>query len=515
MIGELIYISVRTRAFPRLFVGLVLICSVVVLQAGPADAAARCFGHRATKTGTGGRDRLEGTPRRDVIVGRAGNDLLLGFGAGDFLCGNSGNDTLIGVGGNDRLNGDGGFDVLLGMKGNDRSRGGPGKDLLSFFYSRHGVGVRLGAGRASGEGSDRFGGVENVEGSRRSDRLVGSNKKNLINGGRGSDRLFGKDGGDLLLGRSGRDRSSGGGGRDMASYFYSDGVDGDLADGVVKGEGRDRLRGIEGLEGSKRAGDRLSGNGGDNFLLGGRGSDRLFGLGGKDFVDGGKGNDSRVIGGGGNDFLDGGGGNDKLGALGTQTENGNDFLRGAGGNDDMFGGVGADLLEGGPGDDLFDGGADFDFATFTFARRHINANISTGEATGWGHDDLVNGPLPTIEGLQGSNRNDVLTGSSLANTIYGEKGNDDLFGLEENDLLIGGRDQDDLDGGLGIDTCRSGEQKTSCELPLFGKTAAAAPSEVVGAPADHHFLFKGLVEGAEVFPYPSARFVGGISPRRF
>jgi hypothetical protein len=85
-------------------------------------------------------------------------------------------------------------------------------------------------------------------------------------------------------------------------------------------------------------------------------------------------------------------------------------------------------------------------------------------------DMFVSDPLPTVEGLQGSRRGDRVTGSSVANSLYGDRGNDKLFGLEDNDLLHGGDGEDDLDGGLGLDTCRKGEQKTSCELPLLSGT---------------------------------------------
>jgi Ca2+-binding RTX toxin-like protein len=494
--------------------------SVLLLQV-PAEAAARCLGGRATKVGTNGNNRLEGGPGRDVIVGKGGNDLLIGFSGNDLLCGNGGDDTLVGVGGNDRLRGDAGFDVLLGVRGNDKASGGPGIDLLSFFYSRQGVKVRLGAGRASGEGRDRFSSVENVEGSRKKDRLTGSNKDNLINGAGGSDRLFGRGGSDLFLGRGGKDKINGEGGQDLASYFFSGGVEADLVSGVVTGDGRDDLAGIEALEGSRRAGDQLSGDARDNALIGEGGRDRLFGMGGNDYVEGTEGHDLVVAGGSGDDFLVGGSGNDRMGAVGTETEAGEDFLRASAGNDRLFGGAGGDLLEGGPGDDLFDGGLDFDFATFAFAKKRVRADISSGEATGWGRDTFVADPLPTMEGLQGSKHNDRLTGSSVANSLFGGRGNDELFALEDNDLLVGNAGEDDLDGGLGIDTCRTGEQKTGCELPLLG-VSSGAPSpgattrprlapEVVGPPGHDDVVGELLVEGAESLLHPAARLLRGGS----
>jgi Ca2+-binding RTX toxin-like protein len=337
----------------------------------------------------------------------------------------------------------------------------------------------MGAGRATGEGRDRFRGVENVEGSKHDDVIVGNKKKNLLNGAAGSDRLKGRGGADLFIGRTGNDKMTGGKGTDLATFFFSNGVDGDLAQGVVTGEGRDTLRSIENLEGSNKAPDRLVGNGGKNALLGETGRDTLNGGGGEDFIDGGAGNDHRLIGGGGNDFIIGGKGNDRMGAVSDAgAEDGSDFIRGEDGDDRLFGGGDGDLLEGGRGDDHFDGGDGFDFATFTFAPDRIVADLTANTATGWGNDTFAANPLPTVEGLQGTDKNDHLVGSSLGNSLYGGKGDDELEALEDNDLLVGGDGDDDLDGGLGIDECRAGETETSCELPLPLPNSAVRSAEV-------------------------------------
>ena len=85
--------------------------------AGPP--AARCAGKAATRVGTGGRDRLRGTPRRDVIAGLGGNDVIRGLAGRDFLCGGKGRDRLLGGRGPD---------TLRGGPGRDKLRGGPGRD---------------------------------------------------------------------------------------------------------------------------------------------------------------------------------------------------------------------------------------------------------------------------------------------------------------------------------------------------------------------------------------------------
>ena len=53
----------------------------------------------------------------------------------------------------------------------------------------------------------------------------------------------------------------------------------------------------------------------------------------------------------------------------------------------------------------------------------MNANLTTGTATGLGSDTLAN-----FENLSGSSGNDTLTGSTTANTIDGGLGNDTMNG---------------------------------------------------------------------------------------
>jgi hypothetical protein len=82
---------------------------------------------------------INGTARRNVLVGTRGNDVL---------CGRGGNDTIRGLGGNDRLIGGAGRDRLVGGSGRDAFLGGRGADRL---FSR-------------------------------------DNKREVVNGGRGFDR---------------------------------------------------------------------------------------------------------------------------------------------------------------------------------------------------------------------------------------------------------------------------------------------------------------------------------------
>ena len=98
-----------------------------------------------------------------------------------------------------------------------------------------------------------------IEGTLKSDKLMGGDGDDNIKGGKGNDILYGKDGDDK-----------------------------------IKGENEN---------------DRISGGRGDDELEGGKGTDRLFGGEGDDLLDGGEGNDV-LDGGEGNDIMVGGLGND-------------------------------------------------------------------------------------------------------------------------------------------------------------------------------------------------------------
>src|SRR4051812_45486982 len=68
-----------------------------------------------------------------------------------------------------------------------------------------------------------------------------------------------------------------------------------------------------------------------------------------------------------------------------------------------------------------------------------------------------------------SANNDLLTGTSAANTLSGLAGNDHLKGLAGNDKLSGGDGSDLLDGGTGNDRLDGG---TGSATALFGGSTA-------------------------------------------
>jgi Ca2+-binding RTX toxin-like protein len=313
-----------------------------------------------------GRDKLSSI---EAVIGTRGRDKIVGNGKGNLIAGLGGGDSLKGRGGGDRLEGGPGSDKLDGGGANDTLRGDAGRDSVSYASADNRVQVDLARARARGEGSDSLGSIEKVKGTRFGDGLKGDGEANTLIGGGGKDKISGKGGGDRLKGGSskdllipgpGKDKVTGSSGRDKVSYSRADSdVSVNLANNRARGEGRDRLRKVENVVGS-RFGDVLKGNGKGNRLIGGRGRDELVGRDGRDKLAGGS-EDDRLSGGSGRDALvgssdedrlDGGGGNDRLKGSG-----GDDNLDGSGGDDSLSGSSGQDELEGDAGNDSLSGGS--------------------------------------------------------------------------------------------------------------------------------------------------------------
>jgi Ca2+-binding RTX toxin-like protein len=120
---------------------------------------------------------------------------------------------------------------------------------------------------------------------------------------------------------------------------------------------------------------------------------------------------------------------------------GNDKLTGNAGNNVIYGEGGDDWIDGGAGNDILHGGSGNNTVSYKSATAGVTVNlvISTAQNTGGsGIDTII-----SFQNLEGSSKNDVLTGTAQANKIYGNDGND---------VIEGGAGGDYLDGGAGVDT---------------------------------------------------------------
>jgi Ca2+-binding RTX toxin-like protein len=284
--------------------------------------------------------RIKGTQRGDTFKGTKKNDVMLGLAGNDFLFGKAGNDILNGGDDSDQLSGGGGNDTLNGGDGNDFLDGGNGVDIL-----------------VGGNGNDT------MLGGNGNDALDGSAGNDTLDGGDGDDILNGGDGNDSIFGEKGNDTMVGGNGNDTLEWDDGDGSDiisGNAGNDtvVVKGAevkadgfvlGKDTL--------NKALFERVSLDGtlgAGRFTLTVDSSEafEVSGLAGNDTF---KVND--LSSGDGNDSFDGSATSTLLQLSGDA---GNDTLVGGTGNDVITGGDGSDVITGGDGVDILTGGTGAD-----------------------------------------------------------------------------------------------------------------------------------------------------------
>jgi Ca2+-binding RTX toxin-like protein len=139
---------------------------------------------------------------RDRLRGSSGSDHLIGGNRADELLGGDGDDTLDGGDGGDLLNGGSGADLIDG--GQADTFGATGHDLVSYASSSQPVVVDLNLASPQVE-NDKILRVEDIEGSRLNDVLIGDGKSNRLFGIEGNDTLLGNNGIDTLIGGDGAD----------------------------------------------------------------------------------------------------------------------------------------------------------------------------------------------------------------------------------------------------------------------------------------------------------------------
>ena len=281
---------------------------------------------------------------------------------------------------------------------------------------------------------------------------------------RGDDSIYGAAGNDWLRGGDGNDFVQGGDGRDVIE-------DSAGANIFIGGAGNDYISGS--------GTDAYNGNSGDDFLFGGGFPVvALAGI-GNDWVRGGSDNDT-LSGDEGNDWMEGGQGGDGIagdtvGPAGvTLAFPGNDVLIGNSGNDLLDGFDGADVYVPGDGTDLNTGGLGFDWVTYYNDGQSggVNEDLSNfAPAPGLVLPNLAD-QFQEIEGLSGSDSNDILLGTALT-TLGGTAGNGlsardcTLFAdgsltallpstvtncvWNAGDIIVGGAGSDIITGGNGND----------------------------------------------------------------
>lgn len=131
-------------------------------------------------------------------------------------------------------------------------------------------------------------------------------------------------------------------------------------------------------------------------------------------------------------------------------------ISGTGYNDTFFATEGDDIYSGGggwnsslTGEKVWSATEGLDIVDYSNATQGITADLTAGTATGMGNDKLI-----SIEGLIGSDYDDVFTNSS-ANNVFEGKGGNDTFYLTHagNDILLYRLlDQADATGGNGQNT---------------------------------------------------------------
>lgn len=486
------------------------------------------------------------------IIGSNFADYLSGNGQNNILRGGGGMDTTYGFGGagsTTRHFGEAGDDTHVGSLGLDIMDGGEGENTVSYFLSPTGLTISLAnpgmnTGWAAG---DTYINMQDVIGSDFNDIIYGDGSFiNQLQGQAGNDIIYAANAGySVLIGGSGADDIHGGvgGGGYLIDYETATvGVTASMENpsintGDAAGDRYFNLFGRD-LAGSP-FNDVLYGDAGNNNIIGdpdvlvyGRtGSDQLFGGAGDDTLDGG----------GQGDVLNGGSGIDAaaytsaqagvqayLGNAGANTGDAQgdtytdvesligsayvDVLGGDQGNNGLFGEAGADILQGGLGDDLLqggagadqlDGGEGFDLAVYadstvgvainmTSPQFNGNADGSVGVASG---DAFVG-----IEGVLGSNYNDVLFGDAANNTLRGESGADNLSGAGGDDTLIGGAGADVLDGGAGVNVASyatAGVAVIASLANAAGNTGDAAGDSYVNIQQLHGSAFADTLTAAD------------------
>ncbi len=451
-----------------------------------------------------GIDEFQNIERISLTGGESDNNLeVIDFDGNVNFSGFGGNDRLIAGFFNDTLSGGEGSDTIDGREGIDTLR----ETANAHFTLKDNLLTTSKIYSTTNLDSDVLKSIEKAS-------LTGGESRNNIDAKdfSGNVNISGKGGDDTLIGGSGNDILSGGTGRDTIDG--GEGIDtltetGNLNFQLEDSQLISRYYGISNslnididrLQNIERA--SLTGGEGDNEIIAYNfsGSVNLSGEGGNDTLVGGKENDI-ISSGTGNDTIDGGDGIDtlretsdvnfkltgdsltstevntrrtldtdrlisieKISLTGGESRNeinvenftGNVNLSGEGGDDTLIGGYGNDILSGGTGSDILDGGDGIDTVRETadndFGIENGKLYIIDNTTNNRSIDQLINIERISLTGGESNNRISAYQSYFIAN-LAGEGGDDTLIGGYGNDTLSGGEGIDTIDGGEGIDTLR-------------------------------------------------------------
>lgn len=439
-----------------------------------------------------GNDLIEGNAGSDILAGSNGRDEVFGGDAvslatfitesrtaagtgsrGDWVSGGLGDDLVAGSHGNDVLMGGGGVDLLVGGGGDDVIDGDD-----NFLPSTNPVPIN------GGEIPERFYTAPKFDWVvDRADPLSPSfsfinifstarevGAGDVVYAGAGNDFVAGLFGDDAIFGEAGDDVIRGDDGSDI----------------LVGGDGNDRLAGESA---GKLAGDGLQPVPGDDYLDGGAGNDELLGEEGTDILIGGAGNDT-LVGGPGKDiyiFNKGDGADDIVDIpAGANDPEASVLVLGEGiSRSDIKFRLGSLRVDFGPADPAdpnsprdqihfegFDPDDPLSTPVLGEIRFADGSSMTYQEVLDQGFDldgsesdDLITGTA-VADRIRGFGGNDVLLGSAGDDgmeggtgddRLEGAEGEDTLIGGENNDLLLGGAENDVLSGEAGEDTLEGGE----------------------------------------------------------
>ncbi len=511
-----------------------------------------------TATGTGSNnDAMIGGMTNDTLDGGDGNDFLYGGDGADTLLGGSGTDLLIGGTGSDTLDGGAGIDTYI-VDGQDTILDSDGQGILKdkagniingvierradgtyAFLSNTNIGVTIDANLVLTLADGSVGVIENFQSGNLGLRLVDSATQATTLNITGDLQIIDFDAStagiqphydelgnrltdgvaapveDILYGSAGDDHILSGGARDFADSKAGDDLieGGTDADILAGGAGNDQIFGdsltdiaVAIAVGSSDVptglkGDWLSGNGGDDTLVGGADNDVLSGGGGSDLLIAGAGDDYilgdadyTAVDAGGNpafdwtvtlqaggtsgdlylfssatgadipvdgaaDVIYAGAGNDQVfagagddmayGEAGNDTlrgESGNDILVGGAGDDRLYGGEGANYLDGGDGNDILNSGGPGSILLGGAGEDNLSAAGGGNTLDGGDDNDILvaDGGRNTLSGGAGT---DTLSAAGGASALDGGDGNDSLVVDGSSNTLSGGNGDDQLDGG--------------------------------------------------------------------